>query len=82
MEMTINDTHEALTELCEAMKGRMTLRERLNDVDENYPEIAKQMDALLEECHSAIYSGLTYSGEARNKMKNIESKLKKAGYGQ
>lgn len=44
-------------------------------------QLVGEMDTLLEECHSAIYSGLTYSGEARNKMKDIESKLKKEGYG-
>lgn len=78
--MTINDTHEALTELCEAMKGRKTLRVQFKDIDDSsigqfymLYDIAKQMDALLEEC---------YAGFKNEGMYDYYTKLEKAGYGQ
>lgn len=80
--MTINDTHEALTELCEAMKGRETLREQLKDIfkenrantDLDLAHIAKQMDALLEECGQKLKHDYWHN--------DIRTKLKQAGYGQ
>ena len=44
-------------------------------------DVIAQHKALLRECYSAIYSALTYSGEATKKLKAVESKLKKEGYG-
>ena len=82
----MNDMHEALTELSQAMRGNMkTLREEFSEHVANLGidkytmlwHIAKQMDALLEECAKAF----EWYREDSPKDIALHEKLQEAGYG-